>query len=205
MAWGLRRKTGPSPRARCRVRPADPARQCAEGIRVQSALAWESGERRDAGALDTTIILGRMRGQGHLQSVGSTGYGALAAVEQAPHAAWAQAQIPAPARARRPSTGCWLRTDGTAGQDCGRRGPALRLVAARIVPEAVSAPADSWRQELLAVVLQTWNGLRAESASRRGEPGPDDVVHDPELDGHKSSSRRFKATRRRLWWTPTPS
>ena len=36
--WELRRRTGPSPRARCRCSaPSDPARQGAEGIRVQPA------------------------------------------------------------------------------------------------------------------------------------------------------------------------
>ena len=104
-------------------------------------LARESGCLKGRGmraALDTTNILGRgaVKDTYNLLADGIVKLlRALAAVEQAPVREWAQAreyEIPGLQREGRGGhrLGRPAGADGAAGQDCGRRGPAVGVVAA---------------------------------------------------------------------------
>ena len=69
--------------------------------------------------------------------------------------------------------------------------------------EVIVAAAELLRELLLQDVERTGDGIGLKDGVSRDRMMS---VHDPEMrHGHKSSSRRSTGTRRRLWWTPTPS
>ena len=171
-------------------------------------LARESGCLKGRGmrvALDTTNILGRgaVKDTYNLLADGIVKLlRALAAVEQAPVREWAQAreyEIPGLQREGRGGhrLGRPAGADGAAGQDCGRRGPAVGVVAAGAgeLPEdgeerqRIVAAAELLGQLLLQDVERAEGGVGLKDGVSRDRMTS---VHDPEMrHGHKSSSRRF--------------